>query len=331
MIPHLREVEYPERDAGHPVAQWWSRMRGLLDLAHHIHRGPRVSMQLRRTKWRVRALLYGRDLAEVHRFMQSTGVLRDIVQAYPRLYEKVYRPYLVCGLSPRQRARLICGHYQLACDYLSDAQLRAIHQHQGLNLCTVAAGAQPYTTRLRYVDQFEKEGEWTLELLCPLGKRVYCASFSLIGQNSHDLGVVIGCLQGPSLQTEEGREQIKHLTKTLHGLRPKALMIILVQLLGSKLGVKRLYGVRNAGHAYHCILNKRARVQMDYDAFWTELGGDLVQGRLAELPLHPHRRAPDEIKSHKRSQYARRYALIDDLQVQIREQMGALSNSVDYR
>ncbi|CQR28679.1 hypothetical protein ACO7_110013 [Thiomonas arsenitoxydans] len=38
MIPHLREVEYPERDASHPLAQWWNRMRGLLDQAPHPSR-----------------------------------------------------------------------------------------------------------------------------------------------------------------------------------------------------------------------------------------------------------------------------------------------------
>ncbi|CAZ87268.1 hypothetical protein THI_0527 [Thiomonas arsenitoxydans] len=114
-------------------------------IKHHIHRGTSVSMQLRRTKWRVRALLYGRNLAEVKRFMQSTGVQRDILRTPPRLYEKVYRPYLVCGLSPRQSARLVYSHYRLACDYLSGAQRRAIHWHQGLNLCKVAAEAQPST------------------------------------------------------------------------------------------------------------------------------------------------------------------------------------------
>jgi hypothetical protein len=51
-----------------------------------------------------------------------------------------------------------------------------------------------------------------------LGKRVYCASFSLIGQNSHDLGFVIGCLQGPSLQTEEGRDQIARKTARLSAM-----------------------------------------------------------------------------------------------------------------
>lgn len=47
---------------------------------------------------------------------------------------------------------------------------------------------------------------------------MYCASFSLIGQNSHDLGFVIGCLQGPSLQTEEGRDQIARKTARLSAM-----------------------------------------------------------------------------------------------------------------
>jgi len=279
-----------------------------------------MAMRIRRAKWRVRCMVYGVCLGELHQAMRHP-VLQDILCKHPRLYEKVYRPYLICGLASKVRTRLVCDHYRLALGRLSETALRAIYLHNGLEIASLNAGGNTYAVRLRYADQFEKEGELTLELLDPQGARVYCASFNLIQLHNGHLGAVIGCLQGPHLQSGDTQALIKQMTKVLHGLRPKALMITLVQMLCGALGVQRLFGVRNSGHVYHCILNKRRRVKMNYDATWAEMGG-LMSSHLAEIPVQPHHRRPDEIKTHKRSQYARRYAVMEDLQAQIGSRFG---------
>lgn len=323
----IHELPVAHFMARRPLKWWLRQIRFwpaniclLQGLTVSLYPGLGLDIRMHRAKWRVRSLLFGIDLGALHNAM-SEPLLREVLQAHPRLYEKVYRQYLVCGLPPRARTRLVCGHYLLACERFSTVQLRAIYLQHGIDICVVAAGNQNYTVRLRYVDQFEKEGELTLELLGSQGERVYCASFSLIHLHDAALGAIIGCLQGPSLPSDDARALIKQVTKALHGLRPKVLMISLVQMLCDTLGVRRLFGVRNAGHVYHCILNKRRRVKMDYDATWTEMGCRMGT-QLAEIPLRPHHRSLDEIKSHKRSQYARRYALMDDLHAQIKTRFG---------
>lgn len=324
MIPDLHIAHLLEQTTLQPLRQlgfWLGSVRLLQGQTHYVHPGHALDMRIRRAKWRVRSMVYGVYLGELHQAMRHP-VLQDILHTHPRLYEKVYRPYLICGLAPKARTRLVCDHYRLALGRLSEPALRAIYLQHGLEVSSLNAGGDTYTVRLRYADQFEKEGELTLELLDPQGERVYCASFSLIQLHDGSLGAVIGCLQGPHLLAGDAQALIKQMTKALHGLRPKALMITLVQMLCGALGVRRLFGVRNAGHAYHCLLNKRRRVKMDYDATWDEMGGQMST-HLAEIPVHPHHRRPDEIKSHKRSQYARRYALMDALQAQIDSRFAA--------
>jgi uncharacterized protein VirK/YbjX len=304
----------------HLLALWLGNVRLLQAQAHSVHPGLEMAMRIRRAKWRVRCMVYGVSLGEFHRAMRHP-LLQDILDTHPRLYEKVYRPYLICGLAPKIRARLVCDHYRLALGRLGETALRAIYLQGGLEIAVLHAGGNTYTARLGYVDQFEKEGELTLELLNLQGGRVYSASLSLIQLHDGPLGAVIGCLQGPQLQAGDAQALIKQMTKALHGLRPKAFMITLIQMFCSALGVQRLFGVGNARHAYHCILNKRRRVKMNYDAIWAEMGGRMST-HLAEIPVQPHHRRPDEIKTHKRSQYARRYALMEDLQAQIGSRFG---------
>jgi hypothetical protein len=68
-------------------------------------------------------------------------------------------------------------------------------------------------------------------------------------------------------------------------------------------------------------------IRFDFDALWTEIGGEPREDGWFDLPLTTPRRSPDQIKPNKRSMYAKRYLLQDELTRQIREQLNSRSSA----
>jgi len=120
-------------------------------------------------------------------------------------------------------------------------------------------------------------------------------------------------------------EIIKLATKAMHGLRPKNLLVLLIQELARTLGISELRGVGNRVQVFRARMNNplvpARKIRFDFDALWTEVGGELLEDGWHGLPLTTPRRSSDQIKPNKRSMYAKRYLLLDDLSRQIREHM----------
>ena len=120
---------------------------------------------------------------------------------------------------------------------------------------------------------------------------------------------------------------IKLATKAMHGLRPKNLMVLLVQELAQALGIAELRGVGNLVQVYRARLNHplvpSRKIRFDFDALWTEVGGEPREDGWFTLPMTTPRRSPDQVKPNKRAMYAKRYLLLDDLSRQIRESLAS--------
>ena len=60
----------------------------------------------------------------------------------------------------------------------------------------------------------------------------------------------------------------------------------------------------------------------ELDSLWQESGGELSQDlRFYKIPLEEYRKPIEEIKSQKRSQYRKRYELLDQYMVQVHENL----------
>lgn len=57
----------------------------------------------------------------------------------------------------------------------------------------------------------------------------------------------------------------------------------------------------------------------DYDSFWLSIGGEKQENGNFMLPLVMPRKPMEEIASKKRSEYRRRYALLDSLIQQMKQ------------
>jgi len=172
---------------------------------------------------------------------------------------------------------------------------------------------------LRYETKFEREGELTLGLCDDAGKYIYSTSFSLRSKNGRTEAVV-GCIQGGS-----GAARMKELTKALEGLRPQNLIVFLLRAFCQQFKIEQIIGVGFQSQIY-CETYKRALMKFDYDGFWEELRGVQTEPDLFSIPVEQPRRPLSSIRSNKRASYQRRYALLDELEEQLRTNLNKACN-----
>lgn len=234
---------------------------------------------------------------------------REVAQAHPRSYRKVFNDYPFSGLRLAQRADWLQTHCRLTTTLFGDEVLPAILHRCDAPLCRVAlpGGHGLLHIRLIHAHQFEREGDLSLLLEDPFGTPLFLLSFSF-EQDAQGLGLVIGGLQG-----RLGLDTARQLTKFCLGVRPPNLLLFALQTLARELGLVRIRAVGAARHVYHGT-ERAGRVRFDYDGFWPSAGGVMGEDQFYHLPLQPQRREREDIPANKRAQYQRRYAWLDGLE-----------------
>lgn len=245
--------------------------------------------------------------------LNSHHSLQEIALLQPRLIHKIYRPYLSGRLTPWERLIALTDHYRFVLEHeLAPLVTAATRGAVTLAAFSGKSGAE-YRITLRAIVPMEREGELVLQLHC--GERlVQSVAFSFVREGTLN-SVYIGCLQGP--QCGEGLELSRAATRDLHGMRPKQMLVRIVQHLGHAFGCIQLLMVGNHNRSVRKQLRK-GRVHADYDAFWQELGasprpdGDFLL--LCSPPVAPDL---ETIASKKRAEARRRHDLVVELMEQL--------------
>lgn len=241
----------------------------------------------------------------------SDSPLGQALLARPQFLELVVRPYQTKDWGPDTRLDMLRRHYeqvaQLDWPQLQDpkAQIEIMPMDD----------VQP---DLRLVlDQpiwFTHEGPLVLNLFQG-DERIYSLAFAL-RNNGGQIEACVGAIQGRSLPDVSAI--YRELTRVSHGVRPRDLLIEMFQTLCEALGVGRITLVsdshRHHRHAYFGA--SQGMVAANYDAIWADRGARRVDDATFELPLQPRRRTADEIAPRKRTQYRRRYDLLDRLSIE---------------
>jgi uncharacterized protein VirK/YbjX len=257
-------------------------------------------------KIRLRALLHWKQTPDWMELLNSHPAFSDYLRTYPKFLYKVYRPYNSHALGPQQRLEAIRAHYQFVFrrglgQTIARASLGPVVLAE-----TAGKSGLAYRIELRTVNMFDREGELALQLTQD-GKAIYTVAFTLAPRDGVP-AVNLGCLQGG--KTEDAREAIRIATRDLHGIRPKQLMVSLVQQLGYDYGCERVVMVSNRNRVIYKAI-RHGRVLADYDQLWEELGARLRADGDYEMDCAPLA-APslEQIVSKKRSEAKKRYELV---------------------
>lgn len=304
------------------VRVYWKAAQKAWNWSLHVYRlHPNSLNQFKRhLRWAAAAALRPEEALDWFSFHDEPA-MRGFVHANPRLVFRALTRYMSVRWGLARRTKVIQDTYRFISNrggFLAEA----MRCPEGLILAELdLARGQRALIRMGSDAQFRKEGEISvfLELEGMTGS-ITGLAFSL--EQDGGLFARIGGLQGRKGGEEE---TIKLATKAMHGLRPKNLMVLLVQELARALGAAGLHGVGNDIQVYRSRMNNplmpKRNIRFDFDALWIEVGGERQEDGWFKLPLTTPRRGPDDIKPNKRSMYAKRYALLDDLSRQIREKL----------
>ncbi|WP_350029716.1 DUF535 family protein [Caballeronia sp. AZ1_KS37] len=215
--------------------------------------------------------------------LKTTAIWLDACSAsiYPGLVaqgaccvERVHRPFLHKGLSPREILRVSLEHqkyvYRLLPSIATD-----IAKSKSAHIASFSVGTERWRVALEVLDQFRKEGDWTLCIRDENGIRIASCSFciaSLKGKIPRPR-ILIGCVQEPD-KSMNGRELFRSLTRKWHGLRPKHLAIYLLQLIAREIDAHSVLIVSNHAHVYSSwrYPTSRCRIAADYETLAVECG-----------------------------------------------------------
>lgn len=176
---------------------------------------------------------------------------------------------------------------------------------------------QQFTVRLCADAFLDKEGEATLAF-CDHQNTVLAEMTFTLCQYEGKSTLFIGGLQGAKAHVPH--ELIQGATKACHGLFPKRLLVEAAMTLGAAFPVEQIVAVSNATHIYRSWRyrkKKEGKLLADYDSFWLSIGGEQRDNGNFTLPLTMPRKPMEEIASKKRSEYRRRYELLDSLIAQV--------------
>ncbi|TYL43841.1 VirK/YbjX family protein [Dickeya sp. ws52] len=279
-----------------------------------------------KTKFLLRSLLMPSITLGYLKSIIDIPAMQKAVRVCPMLPTKIHRPYLSATLRAAERADAIRTHYtfveQLANPFLKQAFLSlddyCLARFSGKN-------GESFSLTCS-TSRYDKEGEATLRIRF---NDVVLASltFSVI-RHQHQLAIMIGGLQGKG--RDQTRELTKDASKACFGLFPKRLLLECLLTLAALTGINRILAVGDDNHVYQCLryCYRKNKVRFSsYSEFWQSINADKNAEGVYQLPRTITRKTLDELPSRKRAQYQRRYQLLDDINAQIRHNLGHNASS----
>jgi uncharacterized protein VirK/YbjX len=277
--------------------------------ATHLYTPNQSGTLMRKTKFLVRAVAQWPYSHRWFRFLSEQPELAAVLPLQPQWLHKLQRPYMRQGLSAGSKLRLLRQHFALFLTRLPQPlrQQLLTEQAQTMARFTGKSGAG-YRIDLSLTHTMDKEGELMLTLREESGDGpLVTLAFSFGLDSGGSRRILLGCLQGP--RGEGGRERFRTVTKDLHGLLPKALMVKALAALARQMHIATILAVSKHGHVHNSPLRRYSAIQSDYDALWESLGGIPEGKHYFRLDSHMPVRDLAEVPSNKRAQYQRRQAV----------------------
>ncbi|MFC4762015.1 VirK/YbjX family protein [Dyella koreensis] len=235
-------------------------------------------------------------------FIYGNADMRAYQGRDARLLERHFHRYINLTWSRRERLRSLRQHYLFTLAALPRTLFQAIYVrgHAPLGDLRMKDGS-PLKIALCPPIAMGCEGELCIQLSLADDRPVYRLIMTVIDKRPT---LAIGCIQGPD--GENSREIVRELTRQLHGLRPKQLLLYLAYAFARYYGIERIHAVSNAAHP---LRRNGRKFEADYDAFWQEQKGTPVRHGWHQLPALLGRKAEADVPSQHRAAFRRREAL----------------------
>ena len=237
---------------------------------------------------------------------------------------KLQRPYLASCLSQQERFEALAYHYDFLAKH-PDSMTKAFYNP---NIAFVLADVKVKNDAnikiaIQARNKFAREGEISLYFYDNDGIDLATITFTIM-QYQQKTTLFIGGLQGTG--HHDARIRVQQATKQCYGLFPKRVALEAALVIARYFNFEQIVAVGNKTHIYNNwrYNTRQERILSDYDDFWLTIDGKQDSNGLFILPNQIYRKSLDEIASKKRSEYRNRYALLDQLENSITENLALL-------
>ena len=237
---------------------------------------------------------------------------------------KLQRPYLASCLSQQERFEALAYHYDFLARH-SDSMTKAFYNPN--IACELADVKVKNDANIKIAlqarNKFAREGEISLYFYDNDGIDLATITFTIM-QYQQKTTLFIGGLQGTG--HHDARIRVQQATKQCYGLFPKRVALEAALVIARYFNLEQIVAVGNKTHIYNNwrYNTRQERILSDYDDFWLTIDGKQDSNGLFILPNQIYRKSLDEIASKKRSEYRNRYALLDQLENSITENLALL-------
>ena len=256
----------------------------------------------------------------------------DLLHRQIGLYELMTRIFFYKDSTATERLEAIINHFDYIQNIFTDEAIRSMYSIDKDNflddVSRIKRGFVVWQSeelnmkaQLYYGAGQRKEGLLTL-LLTLENQGVYHANFRFGKGFNGEPAMWIGTIQG----YKDGLDNAKTVTKKMFGYRPKNFVMFLLRHIAVLCKVESIYAVSDEGFYAntHLVRGHRAKVA-ELDPLWEESGGVVCSDdRFFNIPLEEYRKPIEEIKSQKRSQYRKRYELLDQYEQEIQDHLKPL-------
>ena len=275
-----------------------------------------------------RCLINQRRMKRVVQFFEGNELLRLVADNFPYVFEQPTRAFFYHRSTFEERVRLIEEHMTFLQSTLKPSAMLDLYSDRTLKLWSMELGEElgSMDLILRAEPGQRKEGMAALMLVLPDGEPIYQIIFWIAKDRAGDWSMWIGALQGPNM--DGAKDIIKKITKKCHAYRTKNLILYAAQAFARTLGLKNIYAVTNEGYYANNHVRRDRKLKTSLSDFWLEAGGEHTDDeRFDQLPTVEKRKTVEEIPSHKRATYRRRFALLDGLDEDVRQNLSAVMGS----
>jgi len=283
-------------------------MEQFLNLSAKVYDDVKKRNYWRKMVFMIRTLVHHKQMRDLIEFFEGNHLWRDISIAQPCIFEQATRQWFYHQSSFSERAGIIKEHYLFLNACFTEEALRQIYLGDGIVLWNQEYQNETLSLNLHF-NRGSHEKEGLMAILLKIGeKRIYQMIFWLAPNEKNEMALWVGALQG----SPNGLEISRGLTKLFYGYRTKNFILHTLYTVARQLGIGQIYAVSNYGFYTNNHIRLDRKLKTSLDEFWQETGGRVCNDtRFFELPAFELRKTLDEVESHKRNQYRKRFAMLD--------------------
>lgn len=291
-------------------------------LSKKIYNIKKLKDYKRRLVFLSRVILNKKIMKDLLDFFCENKITKEILYQEPFFLEQATRQVFYKNSNIIERNILIKNHWSFILKELNYSALKAIYLYDGYILWKSVYEENNLELLIKFDAGQKKEGLMSV-ILKMKDRYIYQLIFWIDQHNGNSL--YIGAIQGPN--TNEANEIIKGLTKHCYGYRTKNLILFATRCVAKTLGIQKIYAVSNKGYYANNHIRLDRKLKTSLDDFWEEAGGKITADyRFYELPVEEYRKSIEEIKTHKRNLYRKRFELLDSIEEAIKENLLEVMN-----